>query len=218
MTIRIDAPMTASRFAGVLSAELCPKPLYDEALFETTDCVVTPTLGSILPNWVLVIPRVRALNFAEWSRATNRNPAGLIDWVAACCNVDADRLIWFEHGAATSGSVVGCGVEHAHLHVLIDAPFTFQELSRELQSSSQLRWRAEAATCAYSGLQMNKSYLFAASADHASIATDVEAVGSQFMRRAVARLIGTPETWDYKQYPHSDNIEMTVRNLSRARV
>src|ERR1700694_1921574 len=44
------------RFATLLSAEACVRPVYDQILTEFSDCVVTPTLGSILPFWLLIIP------------------------------------------------------------------------------------------------------------------------------------------------------------------
>ena len=49
--------MLNSRFANILS-DACPRPLYDTVLRDTGAMVVTPTLGSIIPNWILAIPRL----------------------------------------------------------------------------------------------------------------------------------------------------------------
>ena len=40
------------RFAALLSTASCMRPVYDKILFEVEHCVVTPTLGSILPHWL----------------------------------------------------------------------------------------------------------------------------------------------------------------------
>lgn len=204
-----ELPVAHGRFSALLS-ENCPKPIYDQALFGSPECVVTPTLGSILPNWLLVIPRRRFLNFAAWSRKTSTDPSMLVSSIAAQLDIEAKRIIWFEHGAASVGSTIGCGVEHAHLHLLIDAPFTYGDIVAEVERSSRLPWQAAPVVGAYSLLPSRQSYLLLSAGKEAVLSAGADEVGSQFFRRAVARLVGNADSWDYRLHPHLDNVRQTV--------
>ena len=66
------------RFSSLLSRHVCPKPLYDEVLARLHNCVVTPTLGSIIPNWLLIIPEEPILNFSEWKTRFGISPERLV--------------------------------------------------------------------------------------------------------------------------------------------
>src|ERR1700693_2304338 len=57
------------------------------------------------------------LNFSQWSLTTGLSPLQLIKSVMASRALPSDRLVWVEHGPAQTGSILGCGVDQAHLHV-----------------------------------------------------------------------------------------------------
>jgi ATP adenylyltransferase len=199
------------RFAFLRSTSECPRPIHDEILLEIDGCVVTPTLGSIVPNWLLIVPRSPVLNFAQWRLATGRSPLNLVEKVAAKRR-SAERIVWFEHGPAESGSVLGCGVDQAHLHVIFDAPFSANELQTKAIENSGLDWSFGPAKSIYSNLQEQKSYLVAGSLETATSAQSVEQVGSQFFRRLIAGLSNQEAAWNYRTHPHLANIRETVRS------
>src|SRR5258706_7191524 len=118
----------AGRFSSLLSKHGCPKPLYDEVLARLHNCVVTPTLGSIIPNWLLIIPEEPVLHFSKWNTRFGVSPERVVNDLLHQRGIHPDRAVWFEHGPARAGSLVGCGVDHAHLHVLIDAPFSIAQM------------------------------------------------------------------------------------------
>lgn len=111
MESHADVPPNIGRFAGLLAEGVCPRPSYDEVLLETHGCAVTPTLGSILRNWLLVIPRSPAINFARWQAATGVQPCDPIQAILAKHGIASNRVIWFEHGPSEGGTDVGCGVD-----------------------------------------------------------------------------------------------------------
>jgi ATP adenylyltransferase len=212
-TLHYTAPF--GRFSTALATGECPKPIYDRALCEWDGCIATPTLGSILPDWLLIIPRRQALNFSQWFSETRFEPARVIKNFLSQRRISEDRAIWFEHGSKNRGSILGCGVEHAHLHLLIDTPFSFDEFTTAVMSSSDLVWSKIVGPSSYERLCGDESYLFMACGDRQFVAKNVEAVGSQFFRRVVAAMAGQREAWDYKAFPHINNIEMTIHNFSR---
>ena len=198
------------RFSAALSPDGCPRPLYDEVLCETRECVVTPTLGAIVPFWFLVIPRISSANFVEWRGKTGVDPALVVGDILRAQKIDPDRAIWFEHGPRQQGSQLGCGVDHAHLHVVVDAPFLFEDFVAEAMAASGVNWRDQSTERAYRSIGDGTSYLAAMSMEQAVIAEQVEHVGSQFFRRVIARLVGRPNSWDYKVHPHLENVESTI--------
>jgi ATP adenylyltransferase len=213
MEAHVAVAPPVGRFAALMADGACARPVYDEVLFETHGCVVTPTLGSILPNWLLVVPRASAINFARLRLTGAAEPSHLVEAILAKFEIALGRAIWFEHGPSAGGSLVGCGVDQAHLHLLIDAPFSFQDFVREAKQASGLEWDRGFAQTAYRSLKTDMSYLLAAEADRAAVAQNVENVGSQFFRRVVAKLIHKPEVWDYRSHAHLNNVRETIRNF-----
>lgn len=206
--------MLNSRFANILS-DACPRPLHDTILRETSNVVVTPTLGSIIPNWLLVIPKRYAANAAFWADSEYLTPSAVVQDIVRSFGCDPEHTIWFEHGAIAPGSIVGCGVDHAHIHILLSPPFSFERLCVESQRESGLRWSCGRGN-AYSVIDPEKSYFVVGQGDKFLLAQSVEAAGSQFFRKAIARIVHRDVAWDYRSYPHSENVAKTVARASVA--
>lgn len=203
------------RFRALLCGDNCERAAYDHLLLQMHECVVGPTLGSIIPNWLLVVPSRPAVNFREWQSSSCIDPVWLIGDVLEELCIGRERAIWFEHGPCAEGSVVGCGVDHAHLHILIDAPFSVDDFSAAATESARVAWRRSRACEVYSSIPADASYLVAGSLSEAVLAENVESVGSQFFRRVVAQLAGTPNQWNYKTHAHLENVHKTVSAFSR---
>lgn len=208
--------IATSRFSTLLSKSDCPRPLYDQVLARLHNCVVTPTRGSILPHWLLIVPEEPVLNFSEWYARGNIDPGSLVGELLRNRRVNSSRAIWFEHGPAHVEFAVGCGVDHAHIHVLIDVPFSFIQMISTASMSGDLRFTRARATSAYGLLTPASSYLLLASGEEAFVAENVEHVGSQFLRRVVADLAGSKDAWNYHTHPHIHNVQKTIQAFCAA--
>lgn len=211
------------RFAALLSLGRCARLPYDEVLFEIGGCAIAPTLGSILPNWLLVIPRSPAANFSQWRNEKGGEPHRLMAEIFDELGIDHSRSIWFEHGPTRSGSPIACGVDHAHLHVIIDPPFSFNSFIAAAMVASHTTWREKPVQQLYGSITDAASYLLAASADRSILTEVTEQVGSQFFRRIIAGLVGQHGAWNYTTHHHIENVWKTleafgsqsVRHVSR---
>lgn len=199
------------RFAALLASDVRDNEPHDRPLLEGDAWVLAPTLGAIIPNWSIIVPRAPALNFRDWSRAQDVNPGDIIAEVAHGLSIDADRIVWFEHGPREVKSLVGCGVDYAHLHVLIDAPFSYAEFVAKAQTMARLAWREAHREFAYSTLGDTAAYLAIGARDQVAIAENVDHTGSQFLRKAIASLVGRPDAWNYRTAPEQENIAQTVK-------
>lgn len=189
-----------------------PRPLWDTVLFRTSDVVVVPTLGAIIPNWLLVVPREPALNFAKWSVRTGQNPVAVLRDALGVARTSVERVIWFEHGPAEPRTEASCGTDYAHIHAIVDPPFTAQEFSEALSKLS--KFQTTTAREVYACLPDSAPYLVFGSGEWATYAQPDGPGQSQFFRRTVARLVGRPDEWDYRLHPHLDNVALTVGSLS----
>jgi ATP adenylyltransferase len=203
-----------SRFANILSDE-CPRPLYDTVLRDTGTMLVTPTLGSIIPNWILAIPKRHAANAARWAQDEHNTLLSVIKDITCSFGRDPRDVIWFEHGATEPRSIVGCGVDHAHIHILLTPPFSFERLCEEAQAEAGLGWSFGRGD-AYAAIDSGQSYFVAGYGDQFLLAQSVEAAGSQFFRKAIARVVDRDAAWDYRSHPHTENVLETIANASLA--
>lgn len=186
---------------------------YDRPLLDRADWLVAPTVGAIVPNWLLLIPRDPVLNFRAWRELHAQSPETLLRDVRQHIGLGKDEIIWFEHGPRIAGTATGCGLDHAHIHILIRPHFNFETFAERTQSLSKLEWIASASKDAYHILSANRSYLIAGSDDGVIVAQDVEATGSQFFRRVVGTLADAGDNWDYRRYPHADHVAETIKTF-----
>lgn len=204
----IDIAGGSRRFDALLSGTgnaACDRPLLEGA-----DWLVAPSLGAIVPGWLLLVPRRHRLSFREWGRDTGEDPDELLSEIRDRLGLSEDEVIWFEHGPASVGTTVGCGLDHAHIHILVRPPFRFSELELAAKASTSLVWQNAPFNQAYAALPHSGSYLIAGSGHRAIFALDVETAGSQFFRRIIAQLVGLDAAWDYRRFSHDDNIAATI--------
>ena len=93
------------RFRDLLCGHNSERAAYNQVLLETRECIVAPTLGSIVPNWLLIVPRCPVVSFRKWQAITRMDPVWLIGEILAELEIEAERTIWFEHGPSAEGRV-----------------------------------------------------------------------------------------------------------------
>ena len=201
------------RFNALLQPRSYGLEPHDEPLMATPEWVVAPSLGAIVPNWLLIVPRSHALNFRDWRRSEGIEPIGLVDEVCQKLSLPRQRVIWFEHGPARRSTQVGCGLDHAHIHFLIDAPFSLSQVRDAAAAANKVAWQECPPTKVYEAINPARSYIALGSGDEAYLAENVEHTGSQFLRRVIADLINAPCSWDYREHPHHQNIRLSIETF-----
>lgn len=203
----LPAP-TGNRFERLLDAGSHSQPIWNTVLTETPDYVVVPTLGSIVPSWHLVIPRVASLNIHE--HLTTLKESDIRKVLAPV--VQARRfgqVLWFEHGPRHAGSVVGCGTDYAHLHVVLDSPFSISEFHSAAQEFLP-SWTTHNTGDAYSKLCPSREYYAFGNLQSAFVSYADTRPTSQLFRKVIARLVGKQHEWDYRQYDHEGCVRQTI--------
>lgn len=177
--------------------------------------VVLPTLGMIVPNWFLVVPRVHTFNFAQQPIVARQEISGLVGTIWAAVAGKGDQLLLFEHGAQHSGSAVGCGLDHAHLHVIV-AP---HQLAGAIWSAMERDLHAEATESSIdellSGVDKDIPYYISWFNGRRLLEQPAFREVSQRFRRLIATVAGVPDCWNYREYQFRGNIANTIAGVRR---
>lgn len=198
-----------SRFGWITSAHgSCPRPVFDREVAETEHFVVLPTLGSLVPGWLLVVPRRAMPNLSHLTVTERDGLEALVGQLSEQAATFSSTVFYFEHGGV-AGSSISCGVDQAHLHI---APLPF-DLITAAAMQRDVRWDRTSAT-RLSAIELRHSeYLMVGSQDRPALVGRPLQPTSQWFRRLIASHLGRPEEWDYRQYPALDVMDITLRHF-----
>jgi ATP adenylyltransferase len=206
----VEKNVRQGRFDNLLTKGSANEALYNRPLAEFDGCVCAPTLGAIVANWLIIVPRDNVLNFRIWNSKNQLDPQSLVLKLCKRIGLELSEVIWFEHGPSEAGTPVGCGADHAHIHVIFKPAFTFASFMAAAHETSSFDWLTCERAFKYEMLPRTSSYLIAGSGASISWASDVELAGSQFFRRVIANVACQAPLWDYQSHPQHENIKATA--------
>lgn len=212
---RVDQYQDGCRFCRIAAGEA--QRAEDAPVFESPNYVVVPSVGSLVPGWLLVVPRRHQLNFSRLYRdpeasAMRRAVVGEVS------DTFGGPVRMFEHGVGFSGSLTGCGVDHAHLHV-----FPLSSRLAELVAANPnpaREWTPLLSTRVHSEADGGEYLLFSDDAgadDPACRFSRLDSPESQYFRRLIASAIGLDAQYNYRRYEHPAIASETVLRLEARR-
>lgn len=189
-------------------------PPWDTVLAETERFVVVPSLGSLVPGWLLVVPKLPALALGDLPNDFFPELESLVIEVKETLSTvfQQPTIVW-ENGAASRGAKLGCGVDHAHLHIV---PFKMNLVSQlSTVNDRELNWSAIHSLSSLTDIRAeSKSYLFVEGNDGCRSVSINPNVPGQLARRVIATSIGKPHLYDWRVYHGNNEIRETVDLLS----
>lgn len=207
--------VTGGRFSPLLSGKEKNTELWDTVIYENDDILCVPTLGSIVPYWLLIIPKLPSFCFAEREAKGCTRLSETLGEVIDNLNLPSDQTLWFEHGAVHSGSVNGCGVDYAHAHIIVQPEFSFSLFSETVFRNFQGNWAVFDSLKGFPTPSSFSDYFIFGYKNFSFISYDTDDAGPQFFRRVIANLVGLDEQWDYRKFTHSRNIELTLEKFGK---
>lgn len=195
------ATVTECRFCGIETRE---RVLAGDSRRRT---VVVPSKGALVPGWILVVPVDHVLSLAELPDE-RRGPFALATQEADLhLRERLGAVVQFEHGPAAEGRSAGCGVDHAHLHLVpLDVDLRAVAASTGLLPDDA-SWRPAVWPWAARS-RPHSDYLFVRDTDGSGWILEASTVPSQLFRRALARLQGH-DRWDWKDAATPDESPTT---------
>jgi diadenosine tetraphosphate (Ap4A) HIT family hydrolase len=203
------------RFCTQLSRsdDSLPRRPWDVTLLESANFLAWPSLGGFVEGWVLVVPKYHALSMAEV--AWEDRPE--LDDVLRNIFEDVERAYGptaaFEHGPVKAAQPPGCGVDHAHVHVVPCGADLRIEIEATLGRA--MEWES------LDSLSMVRSerelpYVSIRNATGRSYVCFDPDIPSQLGRKALGRLHQEP-VHDWRQDPHAGTVARTAARLTAVR-
>lgn len=186
---------------------------WDEILLETQHFVVVPTRGSLVEGWLLVIPKRWRLCMADLEDQEYEELIPLLDDIKSTLReCYGNGVILWETGPCREDTRTGCGVDHAHIHLV---PWN-RNILRSLddyrgQITSWLPANSVRDTRQFH--QNNIPYIYFDSDRTGPLVMDASEIPSQYFRQVIAYELGIPNEYDWKTHPKPGTARSTVLQL-----
>lgn len=183
----------------------------DTPILESEKYIAILSLGGFIKGWVLIVPKVHVLSMEKiYCDLDFRN--FLNQTIDMLKRTYGKNFIIFEHGANHEGSLVACGTNHAHLHVV---PYE-KTLYNEIKKDGKM-W-IECNLDNINEIVQGKEYWFFAEnvknaekiSGYVHIIKNVE---SQYFRKFLAQREGVLEKFDYKEYTYYDFVQKSYDEI-----
>lgn len=205
-----DQPSRCALCSGI-ARPLAP---WDQPLLESQNFVAIPSLGSLLEGWLLITPRRHFISTGALPESLGAELSAFRCEVSAHLEMIYGDICAFEHGPFAPNRQAGCGVDHAHVH-LVPLSFDLVEIARPLMPSDTTWTRAFWSDCK-SAFDRRLDYLFVEQPVGEGRIAVADRFGSQILRRAIATAIGNADSFDWREHPNHNNIDRTIRSVSAA--
>lgn len=198
---------------SITDCRLCSAPSRGDVIEATSRHMSLASYGALVDGWVLVAPRAHVLATADLDDCHwNELEEFAARTAASVKAVYGIEPVLFEHGPAGWGRQAGCGVDHAHLHV-VPMSVDLRAIVGSLEGPTQAPW---IPTPGRPRRAAQMDYLWIADQTGTYI-RHTQGASSQVIRRAIAKHLGE-DTWDWKRDLRLDRVTRTMRALSRSTV
>ena len=185
---------------------------WNEPLFESANFVVFPSLGALVEGWLLIVPKQHFVSIGalpdslinELQRVRNVLIPVLQECYGAVCVM--------EHGPSVANHDVGCGVDHAHLHLVPFQSNLAVAVAPFLPDSAS--WTPAGTKECQQAYRRGNDYLYFEQPLGSGYIATHQKFGSQLFRRAIADCIGIPDEFNWRKYPQLSNVSATTQRLS----
>lgn len=189
------------------SCRFCDVAQREQLIRSSEHTSVFPSLGAFVDGWVLVVPREHVVATSELRDAQWRDLAEQLDVANSAVRDRFGSTVFFEHGAAGVNRTAGCGVDHAHLHVV---PWV-GNLRDQIAAVPGLEGFVWHRAGDRPQSRDTEDYIWISDATGAWITYATE-LPSQVVRQAMSRALGL-EWWDWKSDYRLDRAAATLAGL-----
>jgi len=175
--------------------------IYDTIIEETKNFIVMPSLGSLVKGWLLITPKSHILNSRQLKINERKELNDLITkYSKSSSSLFEKNVAVFEHGAVYQDSIVGCGIDHAHVHIV---PVAF-DMEAQVKNSEKTFMELD------NSINDDKPYWVFSVNNGPVQFTNTMKHTSQFFRKVIATAINSPESYDYKKSTSNKNVIATL--------
>ena len=186
---------------------------WNEPLVESENFVVLPSLGALVEGWLLVIPKEHYLSMGALPISLREEADQLENDTRVLLKAAyKSRIVTFEHGPSAANHGTGCGVDHAHLHLLplnCDLLQYVRPFLPEPVKWEECNW--DGRTDAH---RRGLDYLYLKQEGADGLRAVSADFGSQVFRKAVSSYLGRQEQFSWHGFPQLRNVAKTIRTVT----
>jgi len=191
--------------------------LGNRILKQCEDLLLIPTLGPLADGHCLICTKSHHISFGHFlGSGGNQGELELFvsDVKQNLGDIYGKPTIIFEHGPNASGSLLGCGTDHAHLHVV--------PTDADLMNDDDLKlrdWKPCSLTDLHRYRDIGLGYLFYINQQgNGFICLVEESISSQTFRKALAGALGRGSEWNWREFPQAESVEKTIQLYREAAI
>lgn len=182
---------------------------WDHVLLRSDNFVAVPSRGSIVPGWVLVVTSDHILSMGAVEPDKRQELTEFVSDVRSMVEGTFGPAVLFEHGPASPNLRVGCGVDHAHLHIVPTTVDLMEGVPAVFPSP--IAWReAKGLDDTTEPYHRNESYLYVEARRGGCWLGTHTSLPSQLFRKVIANAVGRPERFDWTTFPETENVLATI--------
>jgi ATP adenylyltransferase len=201
--------MTPCKICDITAQTESDRTLYDTPVYQSEHFLVLPTVGALIEDWLLLVPKCHCLCIGTLPDSLGDELRDVYDVVRTAIKKAHPDVVVFEHGPAKPGSPVGCSVDHAHLH-FVGLPLirtAVQEFTDATINWCRMSHLAELRSIAEQG----KDYLFFEDANREMWVGTATDIPSQLFRKVAADYLGRKHQYDWRTYPFPELANQSYR-------
>ena len=179
---------------------------WNKPLSESKNFVVLPSLGSFIPNWLLVLPKEEQISFAKVNKEHFLELQDLVNHITH--KLDMKYYSIFEHGPLVAKSKVGCSKDYAHIHIVP------HEIKMNNPLLSEYKWKKfDNWISLLNSIDKNKEYLFFGKGEQWFLTQSMD-FQSQFFRKIIANDLNLDRFYDWRKFPFYSNVNQTIKSFN----
>jgi ATP adenylyltransferase len=184
------------------------KAPWDAVLYDSGRFIVTPSKGSLVPGWMLVVAKQHTLCSGAIASSELTELLDCLGVAQDLVRTNFGEATVFEHGPSRTGLSLGCGIDHLHLHVV---PLSFSLKRATTTRFPEVNWEEISDLSGTSPLfASNLSYGLVHEPGSTMSWCHPPKQVRQFFRQVIAAELGIPEQFDYAQFPQLPNVLRTL--------
>jgi len=177
-------------------------------LWEGDKFVLLPSIGSITPGYVLLMPRQHVRSFADLSSVELSTALDIAEQVRSIVSRRFGPTILAEHGPGQPGTRSAACCDHAHWHLIPCDPHQVSQvydqtagIPTSININELCQWKDQA-------------YIFLSPLKHVYwVWPCSENTPSQFVRRVCANILKLEDYYDWGVFPFTENMIVTRSEL-----
>jgi len=180
-------------------------------LLESPNFIVLPSLGALVEGWLLLVPKKHFVCVGALPDSLKVEMQEMKQFLCKALQQSYGQVCVFEHGPSSENLSVGCGVDHAHLHIV---PVAFDLASAVTPFlPKDVRWSEAGLEQCRAAFEQGEDYLYLEQPIGSGRIVTHQQFGSQLFRRAVASCIGVVDQFNWRDYFQIANVMATINKV-----